>query len=71
MEATVTNRAENRVIVLANHALARRKRERRFFGTMGAVLRFEDRRALRTQASVGAGEVQPARKTAFETRAPR
>jgi hypothetical protein len=71
MEATVTNRVENRVIVLANHALARRKRERRFWGTMGAVLRFEDRRALRTAGASSAGEVQPARKTAFETRVPR
>ncbi len=43
----MTNRAGTRVIVLADHWLAKRKRARHFWGTMGEVLRIEDRRHAR------------------------
>jgi hypothetical protein len=70
MEATVTN-PEARVIALADHAEARRRRARRFYGTMGVVLRFEDRRVMRTDASLRGPAMMRTRRTAFETRAPR
>jgi hypothetical protein len=58
------------VIVLANHALAQRKRVRRFWGTMGVLLRFDDRQVLPKPAP-RASRARIVRKTAFETRAPR
>jgi hypothetical protein len=72
MEATVTDLAEARLIVLADYANARRKRARHFFGTMGVVLRFEDRRGPSADSRIASPAAVPAvRKTAFETRAPR
>ena len=73
----MTDRVETKLIVLADYAKARRKRARRFWGTMGVVLRFEDRRG-RSADSPGADSrigqpvaARAVRRTAFETRAPR
>jgi hypothetical protein len=61
------------VILLADYAAARRRRARRFWGTMGVVLRFEDRRTIRPDGvpQLAAARSRAVRKTAFETRAPR
>ena len=68
----MTNSLESPVIVLANHALARRKRARHFWGTMGVLLRFDGRRDVRADGRVsGASAARGGRKSAFETRAPR
>ena len=61
---------EARLIVLADYAQVQRKRVRHFWGTMGVVLRFDGRRATGTDAGRGRAKA-PARRTAFETRAPR
>ena len=66
----MTNLADARVIVLADYRPRQRQRVRRFWGAMGVVLRFEDRRVATTEANHGA-DVPATRKTAFETRAPR
>jgi len=65
----MTNVAEAQVIVLANQPLAQRKRARRFWGTMGTVLRFDDRR----NAGVDTGIRSAKRITTvrFSPRAPR
>jgi len=68
----VTHLAQARVIVLADHALAQRRRARRFWGTMGVLLRFEDRRGPRADLGTRPAERLPAvRRSAFDTRAPR
>jgi hypothetical protein len=51
-EATVTNLADDRVIVLADHALAQRKRARRFWSSMAVVLRFDEHRTARGDGAV-------------------
>ena len=58
----MTNLAAARVIVLADHAVAQRKRARRFWGTMGVVLRFDDRRNVRVDKRI---------RSAYDTRAVR
>ena len=64
----MTSSLESRVIVMASHALARRKRARRFWGTMGVLLRFDARLDRGPGRATGPRVV---RKSAFETRAPR
>ena len=67
----MTSLAAGQLIVLADHALAQRKRARRFWGTMGVLFRFEDHQAVRSDRPRGGQPMPAIRRTAFETRAPR
>ncbi len=65
----MTNHAGAQVIVLADHPLARRKRARRFWGTMGVVLRLEERRNARPDDNARVANRLPAVR--ITPRAPR